>query len=78
MPGVSCTVAEQIEALRDSAGSNVAALVKPDPDPAIIKIVSGWARDFAPDKAKALGFKAETTFTEIIQTYIDDYLPNRS
>lgn len=74
MPGVSCTVAEQIEALRRIAGQKAVDLIRVDPDPAIIKIVAGWARDFAPERATALGFQAEATFDEIIQQYIDDEL----
>lgn len=72
MPGVSCTVAEQIEALTDIAGAEVAARIRHTPDPAIEAIVRNWPRDFAPERAKALGFKAETNFKEIIQVYLDD------
>ena len=77
LPGVSCTVAEQIEALRDAAGNNVVALIKPQPDEAIIKIVSGWPRNFAPERAKALGFKAETSFREIVDVYMAEDMPAR-
>lgn len=74
LPGVSCTVEEQIEALRDVAGNNVVALIKPQPDETIMKIVSGWPRNFAPDRAIALGYRAEGSFREIIETYIADDL----
>ncbi|SHF20327.1 Nucleoside-diphosphate-sugar epimerase [Litoreibacter ascidiaceicola] len=74
LPGVSCTVAEQIEALRDLAGNDVVKLIKPQPDPVIQKIVEGWPRNFAPERALALGFKAESSFKEIIQVYLDDDL----
>ncbi len=77
LPGLSCTVAEQIEALREVAGNNVVALIKPQPDPAIAKIVDGWPRNFAPDRATALGFKAEATFREIIDVYVAEDLPDR-
>jgi len=77
LPGLSCTVAEQIEALRDVAGNNVVALIKPEPDAAIAKIVSGWPRNFAPDRATALGFRAESTFREIIDVYVAEDLPGR-
>ena len=77
LPGLSCTVAEQIEALRDVAGNNVVALIKPQPDAAIAKIVDGWPRNFAPARAKALGFEAETTFREIIDVYVAEDLPGR-
>ena len=72
LPGVSCTVAEQIEALREVAGSDVVARIKPKPDAAIMKIVEGWPRDFEPERALELGFKAEQNFKEIIEIYIED------
>jgi nucleoside-diphosphate-sugar epimerase len=78
LPGVSCTVGEQIEALRDIAGQSTVSLIVPRPDETVIKIVAGWPRDFTPDRAIALGFKAETDFHQIIETYIADDLPHRS
>lgn len=74
LPGVSCTVDEQIEALRDVAGNDAVALIKPQPDEAIIKIVAGWPRNFAPERAISLGFKAEPNFHEIIKVYIEEDL----
>lgn len=76
LPGVSCTVAEQIEALRDIAGNDVIKLIKPEPNDAIIKIVAGWPRNFAPERAKSFGFEAESDFQEIIRVYMEDDLPN--
>ena len=75
LPGVSCTVEEQIEALRDIAGNDVVALIKPKPDETIMKIVEGWPRNFEPTRALDLGFTADADFRQIIQTYIDDDLP---
>lgn len=72
LPGVSCTVAEQIEALRQMAGNDVVAHIKPQPDPAIQKIVKGWPRNFDPQRGLALGFKAESSFDEIIRVYMED------
>lgn len=74
MPGLSCTVEEQIEALRDVAGNNVVALIRDLPDERIMKIVAGWPRNFSPDRAIALGFRAESSFREIVETYIADDL----
>lgn len=74
MPGVSATVAEQIEALRRVAGNDAVALIRHEPDAAIQSIVSGWARDFAPERAIGLGFVAETDFDQIIQVHIEDEL----
>lgn len=75
LPGLSCTVAEQIEALRQTAGQEAVDRIIPQPDSAIIRIVEGWPRNFEPDRARALGFEAETSFKEIIETYIADDLP---
>ena len=74
MPGLSCTVDEQIEALRRVAGQEAVDRIKPVPDPAIQTIVDGWPRAFDPVRATALGFTAETGFDQIIQTYIEDDL----
>lgn len=72
LPGLSVTVAEQLEALRDVAGASALSLVRLEPDTAIAKIVSGWPQNFTPTRALALGFKAESSFAEIIQVHIED------
>lgn len=74
LPGLSCTVEEQIEALRDVAGNDVVALIREEPDERIARIVEGWPRNFAPERALALGFRAEDSFRDIIQIYIDEDL----
>ena len=56
MPGVCCTVAEQIAALRRVAGDKVAARIRRAPDPMIERIVAGWPHRFDPRRALALGF----------------------
>ncbi len=74
MPGVSVTVGEQIEALRSVAGDAVIARIKKQPDRMIIDMVGGWARRFDAARATELGFRAETSFEEIIQAHIEDEL----
>ncbi|MCL4149706.1 UNVERIFIED_CONTAM: hypothetical protein GTU68_021184 [Idotea baltica] len=74
LPGLSCTVAEQIEALRSAAGQKAVDYIKPVPDETIISIVDRWPRNFAPDRAIALGFRAEQSFDEIIRVYMEDDL----
>jgi nucleoside-diphosphate-sugar epimerase len=74
LPGLSCTVAEQIEALRKVAGNDVVKLIRREPDETIAKIVSGWPRNFDPKRALALGFKAESSFEDIIRVHMDDEL----
>lgn len=76
LPGVSCTVAEQIEALRRAAGQAAVDLIKPVPDATIMGMVGAWPRDFDPQRAIALGFEAEHSFDEIVQVYLEDDLPS--
>jgi nucleoside-diphosphate-sugar epimerase len=75
MPGVSCTVAEQIEALRRIAGDDAVKLIRRVDDARIRRIVDGWPRDFDPATARSLGFVAEESFEEIVRIYIEDDLP---
>jgi nucleoside-diphosphate-sugar epimerase len=74
MPGVCCTVAEQIAALRRVAGDKVAGRIRREPDPLVARIVAGWPRRFDPRRALALGFKAEASFDDIIRVHIEDEL----
>jgi D-erythronate 2-dehydrogenase len=77
MPGLSATVKEQIEALRKVAGDKAVALIRREPNPAIARMVAGWPQAFAADRAIALGFRAESSFDEIIRIHIDDELGGR-
>jgi nucleoside-diphosphate-sugar epimerase len=77
MPGVCCTVAEQIAALRRVAGDKVAARIRRAPDPLVERIVAGWPRRFDARRAQALGFIVEGSFDEIIRAHIDDELGGR-
>ncbi len=77
MPGVGCTVAEQIAALRRIAGDKVAARIRRQPDPLVVRMVAGWPQRFEPRRALALGFRAEASFDEIIRVHIEDELGGR-
>jgi D-erythronate 2-dehydrogenase len=74
LPGVSATVGEQIEALRQVAGEKAVSLIRRQPDETVARIVAGWPRDFDPARARDLGFRADRDFSAIIQAYIDDDL----
>ena len=74
MPGVSCTVGEQIDALRHVAGDKVAARIRRAPDALVERIVAGWAERLDAKRARELGFKAEATFDDIIRAHIEDEL----
>jgi nucleoside-diphosphate-sugar epimerase len=74
MPGVSCTVSEQIEALRRIAGERVVARIRRAPDALVERIVAGWPERADAWRARDLGFCAEDSFDEIIRVHIDDDL----
>ena len=74
MPGISCTVGEQIEALRRVAGDKVAGRIRREPDELVQRIVAGWAERLDATRARELGFKAEATFDDIIRAHIEDEL----
>jgi D-erythronate 2-dehydrogenase len=74
MPGVSATVAEQIEALRRVGGDEAVALIRREPDQTIARIVSGWPQRFDARRALELGFRAESSFDEIVRAYVEDDL----
>jgi nucleoside-diphosphate-sugar epimerase len=72
MPGVSCTVGEQIEALKRVAGDKVAARIRRQPDELVMRIVSGWPHRLSGKRARELGFRVEESFDEIIRVHIDE------
>jgi nucleoside-diphosphate-sugar epimerase len=77
MPGVSVTVAEQIEALRAIGGDEVVDLIRREPDETVARIVGGWPHAFDTRRATELGFRAESTFEEIIRVHVEDELGGR-
>jgi D-erythronate 2-dehydrogenase len=74
MPGVSCTVADEIAALRRIAGDKVASRIRREPDATIMRIVDGWPQRVEARRALALGFSAESSFDDIVRIHIEDEL----
>jgi nucleoside-diphosphate-sugar epimerase len=74
MPGLSATVAEEIEALRRAAGERAVALIREQPDETIMRIVAGWPRNFDAGRALALGFAPDKSFDDIVRGHIEDEL----
>ncbi len=72
MPGIAATVGEQIEALRKVKGEAAVRLIRDEPDATIMRIVEGWPRNFDARRAAALGFRADSSFEEIIRIHIED------
>ncbi len=74
MPGLSATVGEQLEALRRVAGDRAVRLVRHEPDESVMRIVGTWAEALDASRAERLGFRAETSFDEIIRVHVEDEL----
>jgi len=74
MPGVSATVADEIDAVRRYAGSEAVSLIRREPDETIERIVASWPGDFDARRASALGFRADADFDEIVRVYGEDEL----
>lgn len=72
LPGVSCSIADQIMSLEALAGTKISKLIKRQADPVIESIVTRWPQSFIPERATSLGFIADDSFTQIIQNYIDE------
>lgn len=72
MPGVSATVADEIEALRKVAGGKAVSLIRRQPDELVMRIVSGWAESYEASRAKELGFRADASFEDIIRVHVED------
>ncbi|MDO8353849.1 MAG: NAD-dependent epimerase, partial [Aestuariivirga sp.] len=60
--------------LRRVAGNDVVKLIRRENEETIAKIVSGWPRNFDPKRALGLGFKAESSFEDIIRVHMEDEL----
>lgn len=77
MPGLCATVGDQIEALRRLAGERAVRLIRREPNADITRMVAGWPEHFRADRAEKLGFKAESSFDEILRVYVDDEMGGR-
>ena len=77
MPGLCCTVGEEIAALARVAGADIAKRIRREPDETISRIVGGWPAHLGGERARKLGFRAEASFDEIVRAHIDDELGGR-
>ncbi|EJN21986.1 nucleoside-diphosphate-sugar epimerase [Pseudomonas sp. GM78] len=75
MPGLSITVEQMIDALRQVAGENVAARISLERNPAIERIVGSWPGSFCATYSRDLGFTADEDFRAVIKQYMTEYLP---
>ncbi len=77
MPGLSATIAEQIEALRKVGGDKAVKLIRREPDTVISNMVAGWPRAFDAKRALALGFRPDASFDDIVRIHVEEELGGR-
>ncbi|PMR73359.1 D-erythronate dehydrogenase [Billgrantia endophytica] len=71
LPGITVTVAEMLETLRQVAGDEAVARVRHEPDARISAIVSGWPSRFTTRRARELGFRGDGSLREIVDAFLN-------
>ena len=77
LPGITASVREMVDALREVAGERVMRRIRWEPDVRIQKIVAGWPMRFDARRARAMGFEADSSLAEIIRAHIEDELAGK-
>ena len=75
LPGVSVTVADMAQALREVAGDEVADRITWQADERVERIVGSWPGRWDTTRATRLGLKGDNSFADIIRAYQADDLP---
>jgi nucleoside-diphosphate-sugar epimerase len=75
LPAISPSVGEMVEALRRAGGEAAVARIRWEPDPAIARIVAGWAPVVDGSRAERMGIRADRDMDEIVTAFIEDDLP---
>lgn len=73
LPGITVTVEQMLQALKDVGGEKALALVEEKSDPAVEKIVNSWPTRFDTVRAKKLGFIEDGHLERAVKEYIEDY-----
>jgi len=74
LPGITASIGAMVDALTQVAGEEVARRIRWEPDPMIQKIVAGWPARFDARRARAMGFEADGSITEIVRAHLEDEL----
>jgi nucleoside-diphosphate-sugar epimerase len=72
LPGLVASMHEELDALRRFGGDAAAALVRHQPDEAVMRLVRTWAGRFDTARALSMGFRPDADFASIVQAYIED------
>jgi len=74
LPGVSVTVAEMAQALREVAGDEVADRISWQADARVDRIVGSWPGRWDTSRAARLGLTGDGSFADIVRAYMADDL----
>lgn len=72
LPGITTTIGEMVEAMRNVAGDEPVNRIRWQRDPVIESIVGGWKANFDVRRARALGFVAEKSFEDNVRWFLED------
>ncbi|PVH74610.1 NAD(P)-binding protein [Cadophora sp. DSE1049] len=73
LPGITVTVDQMLQGLRDVGGEKTLALIEQKMDPAVEGIVAKWPAQFNTSLANALGFYVDGSLTRTVDGYFEDY-----
>ena len=74
LPGLTVSLTDMVEALREIGGDKVVNRIRWEPDPDVERVVYGWPVRFAPRRALEMGFQADSNIHEIVEAFIHDEL----
>lgn len=72
LPGLSTSVQQMVDTLEQLTNRSVVERIVWQPDPFIQRIVGSWPSQFNPQRATALGFKADASMKTIIELFIEE------
>lgn len=78
LPGLSVTVADMVNALRDVGGNEATKLLSYRFDPAIESIVAGWPAAWEDSRGRELGLPTDESLRAIVQNYGLQFDPEQS
>jgi nucleoside-diphosphate-sugar epimerase len=72
LAGIALSVGEMVSALERVAGAEAAKLIRWQPNAEIQRIIDSWPVHVEAARAKALGFKTDRNFEDIVRAHIED------